>query len=335
MKRQLALLLLVLVVPSFGFGGEAGVAESAWPIVIAHRGASGYRPEHTVAGYKLAIEQGADYIEPDLVLTKDGALVIRHDHYLSTTTDVADHPEFADRRKKLGNREDWFTEDFTLGELKTLRTRQPFRGRSIEFDGQFEIPTFQEAIDLVRAESRESGRVIGIYPETKDPAYFASLGFDFAHILLAALKKNPDIPEGVPIYIQSFEPEILEQLNKLTDLPLIQLVTPAVEPSGRILFGQPNIALARIATFADGVGAEKSLLVDDRGRPTSFVADAHARHLLVHVWTFRIDAYPQNLYANGEEEIMFYLQLGMDGFFTDFPDIGVKVRDEFIADSVE
>jgi len=301
---------------------------SARPLVIAHRGASGYLPEHTLAGYERAIDMGADYIEPDLVITKDGKLIARHDHYLSTTTDVADRAEFADRKKSLEGRVDWFSEDFTLEEIKTLRARQAFPGRTREFDGKYAIPTFGEVIDLVKRKQRQSGRTIGIYPETKDPGYFESLGFDFARLLLDALERAELNGPAAAVYIQSFEPEILEKLNRLTPLPLIMLVTPVSKDRP----ATPNIPLDRIAEFADGIGATRTLLIDGAGHSSGVVEEAHKRGLVVHAWTFRVDAYPQELFSSPEEEIKRYLEIGIDGFFTDFPDVGVKTRDELFPD---
>jgi len=301
---------------------------SAKPLVIAHRGASGYLPEHTLAGYERAIDMGADYIEPDLVITKDGKLIARHDHYLGTTTDVADRAEFADRKKSLEGRADWFSEDFTLAEIKTLRARQAFPGRTREFDGKYAIPTFEEVIDLVKRKQQQSGRTIGIYPETKDPGYFESLGFDFAKLLLDALERADLNRPGAAVYIQSFEPEILEKLNRLTALPLIMLVTPVSKDRP----ATPNIPLDRIVEFADGIGATKTLLIDATGHSSGVVEAAHRRGLLVHGWTFRSDAYPRQLFSSPEDEIKRYLEIGIDGFFTDFPDVGVKTRDELFPD---
>ncbi len=326
MYPQRISLLILLPVPSLSGSDLHG--DPSKQIVIAHRGASGYRPEHTLAGYRLAIEQGADYIEPDLVLTRDGALVPRHDHFLSTTTDVADHPGFADRKKKVGDQEDWFVEDFTLDEIRTLRARQAFEGRSAEYGGVFRIPTFSEVINLVQKESARTGRTIGIYPETKMPNHFQSLGYDFASILLEELKQ---IRGEIPVFIQSFEPGILRELYGRTEYPLIQLVSPARDPMGGMKSSVPNIPLGEISQFAAGVGAMKFLLIDDKGEPTSFVRDAHELGLHVHIWTIRDDAVPKRFFKDVQEELRFFLGLGIDGFFTDFPDTGVSVRDTFFT----
>lgn len=321
------------------------------PLIIAHRGASGYRPEHTLEAYALAIDQGADVIEPDLVFTKDGVLVARHDRYLSTTTDVAGHPEFAARRRANDDpnddpsnlqRIDWWIEDFTLAEMKTLRARQPFPGRSKEFDGLYEIPTFDEMLALVTRKAKEAGRPVGLYPETKHPAFFASKGHDFEAPLLKALE---DFDAG-PVFIQSFEPEILKRLKSKTKAKLVQLVYEAAPGAG------PNIPLAEIATYADGVGPAKSAIVGGEGTLSTLVTDAHSLGLTVHPWTFRDDQSNPELQAFFDQqedfivkstlastpvrdyvvnplpavEIHFFLGRGIDGLFTDFPATAVEVR---------
>jgi glycerophosphoryl diester phosphodiesterase len=317
----------VQVVITF-IGFLIGIPAAAEPIVIAHRGASGYLPEHTLAAYRLAIEMGADYIEPDLVFSKDGVLVVRHDNYLSTTTDVEDHPEFAARKRKLAEREDWFVEDFTLQELKTLRARQAFKGRSKEFDGNYQIPTFQEVIDLATRESARLGRQVGLYPETKLASHYDGLGYDFAGSLLESLKKNNLNKQSSQVFIQSFEPDILRRLNQLTDVRLIQLVVPLRGTDGEMQSGIPNVPLEKIVKYADGVGALKYLLISPEGKPTAFVGQVKALGLELHAWTFRDDAYSSELFETAELELTFYLELGIDGFFTDFPDTGVRVRSE-------
>lgn len=257
------------------------------PLVIAHRGASGYLPEHTLESYALAVDQGADVIEPDLVFTKDGVLVARHDRYLSGSTDVADHPEFASRRRvdndpdDAENRErvDWWIEDFTLAELKTLRARQAFPGRSKEFDDRYEIPTFDEMLALMSRKAMEAGRPVGVYPETKHPSFFASIGHDFERPLLKALEGF----DAGPVFIQSFEPEILKRLKGKSHAKLVQLVYEKTPGAG------PNIPLAEIATYADGIGAAKELISMQKYGELSFIAAAHQKRLFVHPWTFRND----------------------------------------------
>ena len=298
------------------------------PIVIAHRGASGYLPEHTLAAYRLAIEMGADYIEPDLVITKDGEFIVRHEHYLSQTTDVAARPKFKHRKRIIDDREDWFSEDFTLSEIATLRARQAFKGRSKEHDGQYPIPTFQEVIDLVKTESERVARPIGIYPEIKRPGLFKSLGFDVAGMLVAILDKNGLNKTGAKVFIQSFEPEILRSLKDRVNVPLVQLVT-GIRENGSF---RSNISLNELSEYADGVGAIKWVLVNLQGRPGDFVVRARKLDLFVHAWTFREDKYPEELFRSSEDELKFFLKMGIDGFFTDFPDVGVRIRDEFSND---
>lgn len=287
------------------------------PLIIAHRGASGHLPEHTLEAYALAVDQGADVVEPDLVFTKDGVLVARHDRYLSTTTNVADKPEFAGRKRRNNDpsdaehltRVDWWVEDFTLAEVKTLRARQPFPGRSKEHDDKFEIPTFAEMLALVTAKAKEAGRPAGVYPETKHPAFFASIGHDFEGPLLTALTSF----DAGPVFIQSFEPEILKRLKGKTNAKLVQLVFEEKPGAG------PNIPLEEIATYADGVGPGKAIVFTN----ASYAGRAHALGLAVHPWTFRADANPPD---GAEAELKRAFGLGVDGVFTDFPDIAASVR---------
>ncbi|WOE76646.1 glycerophosphodiester phosphodiesterase [Alterisphingorhabdus coralli] len=312
-------------------------------IIIAHRGASGERPEHTLASYERAINQGADFVEPDLVLTKDGVLVARHENEISGTTDVADHPEFADRRtRKLIDGEEvngWFTEDFTLAELKTLRTRErlaQLRPDNARFDGLYTIPTLAEIIQLVRAKEAEMGRVIGIYPETKHPSYFASIGLSFDEVLVKQLHKAGYRGADAPVYIQSFEVENLKRLDGMTDLPLIQLVAEQRGPvDGKGLQYADMVkpaGLKQIASYADGIGPQKTMVIPlDRDgnatQPTSLVADAHAVGLKVHPWTMRRENYflPDQLKSGDDPvgrgdiqaEVRAFIAAGVDGVFSD------------------
>ncbi len=278
------------------------------PLIIAHRGAPGYLPEHTVAGYDMAIRMGADYIEPDLVFTKDGHLIVRHDHYLSDTTDVADHPEFADRKTEKTGHEgaDWFTEDFTLKEIKTLRARQAFAARSHAADGKFEILTFAQMIAVAKGRTSLSGNPIGIYPETKLPSYFKSLGFDFEKAMMDELANAGWDRPGSPVFIQSFEDGILRSLRGKTELPLIMLLEKA-----------DGVSMKDIATYANGIGPSKALLATMEGQSTGMVEAAHAHGLKVHPWTFRSDHLP-GVFPNAQAEFDFFFDLGIDGVFTDF-----------------
>jgi len=297
-------------------------------IVIAHRGASGERPEHTLESYQRAIDQGADFIEPDLVMTRDGALIARHENEIGGTTDVADHPEFAQRRRTQiidgETMSGWFTEDFTLAEIKTLRARERLprlRPANRAFDGLLEVPTFDEIMQLAHdANLRRGGRFkIGVYPETKHPAHFAAIGLKQEAAVLETLGRFGYAGPGAPVFIQSFDPGNLRQLRGMTRLPLVQLLEHEVGD------------VARIAQYADAIGIAKDLATE------ATVARAHAHGLLVHVWTFRAENefLPDDLKSGGasaahgdlEAEIGRYLARGIDGFFTDFPAIGVRVRD--------
>lgn len=198
------------------------------PLVLGHRGATGYLPEHTLASYELAIAQGADYIEPDLVSTRDGVLIARHEVDITETTDVAAHPEFASRRKTKAidgfTTTGWFADDFTLREIKTLRARQRLRFRATQFDGQFQIPTFAEVLELARRARQDTGRVIGVYPETKHPTYHQSVGLPLERKLVRALADVGWNDSKAPVFIQSFEVANLKLLNRLTDVRLVQLI---------------------------------------------------------------------------------------------------------------
>lgn len=313
------------------------------PIVIAHRGASGERPEHTIAAYRLAIAQGADFIEPDLVLTKDGVLVARHENEISETTDVADRAEFAARKttKMIDGSEvtGWFTEDFTLAELKTLRARERLpKLRSTDYDGQFDIPTFEEILTLLADVNQDRTIPVGVYPETKHPSYFASIGLPHEAPLLALLDRFGYRGRKAPVYIQSFEVRNLIDLRAKSDLPLIQLMDAAGGPPDRPDTSYAAMAspagLKTIASYADGIGPNKAMVIP-RGalgslaEPTSLVRDAHAAGLKVHPWTFRRENYflplgdkgGVNPAGHGDlgAEIAAYLATGIDGLFSDNP----------------
>ncbi len=296
--------------------------------VIAHRGASGERPEHTLESYRLAIEQGADYIEPDLVMTRDGVLIARHEPEIGGTTDVAAHPEFADRRRVQvidgETMSGWFTEDFTLAEIKTLRARErlpELRAANTKFDGKFAVPTFDEILSLASEVNRaRNGRPpIGVYPETKHPAHFTALGLPQELAVLETLDRHGLGLPGSPVFIQSFDPNNLRYLRSLTSLPLVQLLEHELGD------------LADVASYADAIGIYKPLAT------AAGVREAHAQSLLVHVWTFRAENefLPDDLrigaspaaHGNLAAEIRRYLDIGIDGFFTDFPVIGASVRD--------
>lgn len=322
------------------------------PLVIAHRGASGHRPEHTLEAYELAIRLGADFIEPDVVITRDGVLVVRHENEISETTDVAARPEFADRRtvKRIDGRavSGWFTEDLTGAELRTLRARERLAFRSHARDGLLPVPTLQEVLDLAKGWSARLGRPIGVYPETKHPSYFASVGLPLEPALLGLLEANGYRGADAPVFLQSFETGNLRALRRLTDLPLVQLLgEPGERPWDLEAAGDPRAArdlttpagLREIATYADAIGCHKRLIVPAApdGRllpPTALVADAHAAGLRVHAWTFRSEPVflAPDYEGDPEREIEQFLALGVDGLFCDFPDVGVRVRDRLAPD---
>ncbi len=319
----------------FGFGLIAGCAtppttlpQQETVIVIAHRGASGERPEHTLEAYRLAIAQGADYIEPDLVMSADGVLFARHDPWLSDSTDIASRPEFAARRRTVTSPDgqeltDWWTFDFTAAELKTLRARQVRDGRSKSHDGLHEIPTFEEIIALAKSEGPARDRVVGLYPETKWPAEHEAAGLDMATALVESISSAGLDDAGIPLFVQSFEPGILKSLSLRISVPLVQLVYPQDWKPG----APANIPLAEIATYAQGVGAYKSLLMDpETGVPTAYAAEARSLGLDVHAWTFRDDDRP-DWSETPEDEIRAVIGAGATGFFTDFPATGRRAID--------
>ena len=320
------------------------------PLVIAHRGASGYRPEHTLASYELAIRLGADFIEPDLVSTKDGVLVARHENEISTTTNVADHPEFRNRRatKTIDGvvMTGWFTEDFTLAELKRLRAEERLpdvRPNNTIYDGRFPVPTLQEVIDLARRYG------VGIYPETKHPTYFDSIGLSLEEPLVRVLRANRLDRPDAPVFVQSFETTNLRQLDRVIDVPLVQLIGGSGAPYDLVAAGSPTTyddlvtpaGLRRIAGYADGIGPDKNRIVprDAAGfllEPTTLVRDAHRRDLLVHPYTFRAEnqflpadfriGTDPNRYGDIAAEFELFFDLGVDGVFADQPDIAVYAR---------
>ena len=344
------------------------VAAQAWPptpTVIAHRGASALRPEHTLAAYQQAIDDGADIIEPDIVITKDGVLVARHENAIAilnadgsvkeATTDVVDRPEFAARRatKTIDGKSitGWFTEDFTLAELKTLRARERIpaqRPANVAYNGQFEVPTLQEVIDLAKAAGARAGRTIGIAPETKHPTYFHSIGQALEAPLLAVLEKNGWNHKDAPVFVQSFEVANLQALRQRSSVRLVQLVAPSGRPYDFVARGDveqrgyadliTTEGLQQVARYADVLAPFKTLVVPVKdglpGAPTDLVERAHAAGLAVHVWTLRPEnaflpaglkkapASDATLRGDSHAEITAYLRAGVDGFFTDDPAVG-------------
>lgn len=325
------------------------------PLVIGHRGASGYVPEHTLASYALAALQGADYVEPDLVMTRDGHLVARHDNELGLTTDVSRHPEFADRKRTQSvdgvPLTGWFSEDFTLAELKTLRAIERIpqvRPGNARLDGAFEIPTLQEIIDLVKSLQLSQQRRIGLYIETKHPTHFQQLGLAMEKPLLRTLQRNGYTDRRAPVYIQSFEVDNLQRIARQSSIRLVQLYGSGQPYDQQVLgtgltyarMASPD-GLRAVARYAAGVGPEKGYIIPrdaagNLGQPTRFVADAHAAGLKVHPYTFRAENafLPTNLrqgsdpQARGDiqAEIRAFLDAGIDGLFIDQPDVAVQVR---------
>ncbi len=330
----IVLALVTAVMPAFAHAQPDG------PLIIAHRGASGERPEHTLAAYDLAIDQGADYIEPDLVITKDGVLVARHENEISGTTDVAAMPDFADRKRtKTIDGEavtGWFAEDFTLAELRTLRARErlpELRPANARYDGLHQVPTFAEIIALVKAREAETGKRIGLYPELKHPSFLMQeTGIDTAAVLLRELDRAGSVPSD-PVFIQSFEAAPLRQLNSASEWKLVQLMAPEGGPADAPGMRYSDMAtptgLAAIAAYADAIGVATPMVLTADGTPTRLVAEAHAAGLLVHAWTLRKENafLPAALRSGPRMDApgkfsALYSQVrsaGVDGIFTDNP----------------
>ncbi len=338
-----------------------GMKSMPKPILIAHRGASGYRPEHTLESYKLAIEQGCDFIEPDLVMTKDGHLICRHENDISETTNIADKPEFAARKAtKIIDGEThngWFSEDFTLAEIKTLRCKErlpQIRPQNTKYDGKFEVPTFAEVLELRERASKEKGRVIGVYPETKHPSYFLTQNLEYDGALLDHLRRFGIDGFDAPVFIQSFEVENLKRLASQTKTRLIQLMSKddgpwdsqnAISRTYQSMISASG--LNEIAKYAFGIGPEKVMIIEPNDmeyKTTDLVTNAHTAKLKLHPWTFRaenrfmINAFkssPSHDYeaksGNINAEIKAFLKAGIDGLFCDNPDLARAAIDEFYA----
>lgn len=322
-------------------GARAPVTTAKRPIIIGHRGASGHRPEHTLEAYALAIEQGADYIEPDLVATKDGVLVARHENEIGSTTDVAE--KFPARKRTVNVDGEpvtgWFTEDFTIAEIRTLRAKERLRSRSQAYNGQFAIPTFEQVVALAKAKGTELGRPIGVYPETKHPSHFVRLGLPLEERIVAVLDAQGWNTTAAPVFIQSFEVDNLKRLRQMTKVRLVQLLSPEGRPADdsprRYAEMVTPDGLRDIASYAAGIGANQRLIVpaDKAGKlgmPTTLVRDAHAAGLLVHVWTLRNEAAFLASGYGGDpiREHVQFTELGVDGIFTDFPDMARRAQQQ-------
>ncbi|KVG88489.1 glycerophosphodiester phosphodiesterase [Burkholderia ubonensis] len=355
-----------------GCGGDEITRDPTQPLsakvqVVGHRGASALRPEHTLASYRKAIEDGADVIEPDLVSTRDGVLVARHENEISGTTNVSALPQFASRKttKTIDGvpLTGWFTEDFTLAELKTLRAREriaQFRPTNTAYNDQYEIPTFDEIVALAKQMSAQVGRTIHLYPETKHPTYFQSIGLPLEDRLVDALQKDPYTARTATIYIQSFEVANLKAIrNRIgssqPNWKLVQLMDDAaqrpydfVKANDKRTYGDLSTrdGMREVATYANGVGPYKASIIavgadGTLQQPTPYVRYAHEAGLVVHPYTFR----PENNFlpaslkdggaasarntAGSVREIQAYLRAGIDGFFTDDPAVGRTAVDTF------
>ncbi|WP_327377363.1 glycerophosphodiester phosphodiesterase [Streptomyces sp. NBC_01216] len=321
------------------------------PTVIGHRGAPGYRPEHTLGSYQLALDLGADVIEQDLVPTRDGHLVCRHENDITGTTDVADHPEFASRRTTKSvdgvSLTGWFTEDFTLAELKTLRALERIPGTRQEntlYDGRWRIPSFEEVLAWAEREGRRRGRPVWLHVETKHPTYFRGLGLGTEERLARLLRRHGRHRADSAVFLQSFEPSSIQRLARLVGCPRVVLLSgPAARPWDFVVAGDPRTVadlvtpegLRHIASYAQGIGPTLDLVIprDAAGRlgtPTTLVSDAHAAGLILHPYTHRNEnAFLPAEYRRGTDPTAYgdafgalrtYLATGIDGIFSDNPD---------------
>jgi glycerophosphoryl diester phosphodiesterase len=362
--RKIAATTLAVLVPLAGAGtvSAAATAEPASDrskvVVVGHRGAAGHRPEHTQGSYELAVALGADWIEPDLVPTKDHVLVVRHENEISGTTDVSLRPEFAARKttKVVDGRNvtGWFTEDFTLAELKTLRAveRLPaIRQRNTVYNGSYQVLTFQEVLGLAKRLSRQYGRQVGVFPETKHPTYFRSIGLPLEEPLIETVKRNGLNRPNSPVVVQSFEPSSLKRVAEDLRVPLWQALGTTGRPYDLTAAGDPTTyadmmkpeGLAKIAQYAQWIGPDKSSAIPlnpdgSSGTPTTLVSDAHKAGLKIGVYTFRSENQylPLQLrrgqvatdHGDALAEYRAHLDLGVDAFVTDYPDAAVLARGE-------
>ncbi|UQX00337.1 glycerophosphodiester phosphodiesterase [Streptomyces sp. RerS4] len=341
-------------------GREGGYRDLPSPTVIGHRGASGYRPEHTLGSYQLALDLGADVIEQDLVPTKDGHLVCRHENEIGGTTDVADHPAFASRRttKTIDGVSvtGWFTEDFTLAELKTLRAKEripALRQRNTLYDGRWAVPTFEEVLRWAEREGRRRDRRVWLHVETKHPTYFRGLGLGLEEPLAKLLRRFRRDGRDAAVFLQSFEPSSIQRLSRLVSAPRVVLLSAAhTRPWDFEVAKDPRTVadlvkpegLKWISGFAQGIGPTLDLVVprDAAGKlaaPTTLVRDAHARGLILHPYTARNEnSFLPAEYRKGTDPAAYgdalgalrrYFELGIDGIFTDHPDTGLLAAEDF------
>ncbi|MFE9930533.1 glycerophosphodiester phosphodiesterase [Streptomyces sp. NPDC005533] len=343
-----------------GGHGDGGYRDLPHPTVIGHRGASGYRPEHTLGSYQLALDLGADVIEQDLVPTKDGHLVCRHENEIGGTTDVADHPGFAARRTTKSvdgvSVTGWFTEDFTLAELKTLRAKERIpavRQRNTLYDGQWAVPTFEEVLRWADREGKRRGKRVWLHVETKHPSYFRGLGLGLEEPLAKLLRRYGRDGRGAAVFLQSFEPSSIQRLSRLVAAPRVVLLSAAntrpwdfeqaKDPRTVADLVTPD-GLKWISGFAQGIGPTMDLILprtaDGRlGTPTTLVKDAHARGLVLHPYTARNEnSFLPAEYRKGTDPAAYgdalaafrtYFEQGIDGIFTDNPDTGLLAAEAF------
>ncbi|QIQ05698.1 glycerophosphodiester phosphodiesterase [Streptomyces liangshanensis] len=344
-----------------GGHGSSG-AELPVPTIVGHRGSSGYRPEHTLGSYQLALDLGAHVIEQDLVPTKDGHLVCRHENDITATTNVSDHPEFASRRttKVVDGTSitGWFTEDFTLAELKTLRAKERIPGvrqRNTLYDGRWEVPTFEEVLRWADAEGRRRGRPVWLYVETKHPTYFRGIGLALEERLAKVLRRYGRDRKDSPLLLQSFEPSSMQRMAKLVGTRRVVLLdAAATRPWDFKVANDPRTVadlvtpagLKWIASFAQGIGPTLDLIIPrdaagKLGTPTTLVRDAHAKHLILHPYTMRNEnsflpadfrrGTDPNAYGDAFGAFQVWFEQGIDGIFTDNPDTGLLAREDFLA----
>ncbi|WP_336215224.1 glycerophosphodiester phosphodiesterase [Nonomuraea sp. LPB2021202275-12-8] len=360
--RKIAVATLAVLTPLTGAGAAPAAAEPppdrSQVVIVGHRGSAGHRPEHTQGSYELAVAMGADWIEPDLVPTKDHVLVVRHENEISGTTDVSLRPEFAARRttKVIDGRNvtGWFTEDFTLAELKTLRAveRLPaIRQRNTVYNGYYQVLTFQEVLDLAKKLRRQYGRAVGVFPETKHPTYFRSIGLPLEEPLIETVKRNGLDRPNSAVVVQSFEPSSLKRVDKELRVPLWQALGTTGRPYDLTAAGDPTTyadmmkpeGLAKIAEYAQWIGPDKSSAIPinpdgSSGTPTTLVSDAHKAGLKIGVYTFRSENQylPLQLrhgqiptdHGDALAEYRAHLDLGVDAFVTDYPDAAALARSE-------
>ncbi|QKW05556.1 glycerophosphodiester phosphodiesterase [Streptomyces sp. NA04227] len=341
--------------------GTSGRHRLPVPTVIGHRGASGYRPEHTLGSYQLALDLGADVVEQDLVPTKDGHLVCRHENDITGTTDVAAHPEFAGRKttKTVDGQQftGWFTEDFTLAELKTLRATERIavnRPHNTLYNGRWEIPTFEEVLKWAEKEGERRGRPVWLHTETKHPSYFRGLGLPLEETLVKLLRRYGRHTKDAPQFLQSFEPSSIQRLARLVRTPRVVLLSSAnSRPWDFIESGDPRTVadlvkpegLKWMASYAQGIGPTLDLIIprDAAGKltePTTLVRDAHAAGLILHPYTMRNEnpflpaefrkGTDADAYGDAFGAFRVYFETGIDGIFTDQPDTGVLAREDFV-----